>query len=77
MRIQFYHREHCELCDQALAMLHREGLDRVITLIDIDADPELGVTYGLRIPVLESSDGRTLDWPFEIDAVRALLTTPK
>ncbi|MEZ5466633.1 MAG: glutaredoxin family protein [Lysobacterales bacterium] len=74
MRLQFYHREHCELCDQALAMLHEAGLDRIITMIDIDADPELGVAYGLRIPVVESSDGRALDWPFDIDAVQALLS---
>jgi hypothetical protein len=73
MRLQFYHREHCELCDQALAMLHQAGLDRVITMIDIDADPELGVAYGLRIPVVEASDGRALDWPFTIDAVQSLL----
>ena len=74
MRLQFYHREHCELCDQALAMLHQAGLDRIINMIDIDADPELGVAYGLRIPVVESSDGRALDWPFDIEAVQALLS---
>ena len=71
--VSFYHREQCHLCEEALALLHQAGLGERIRMVDIDSDPELGVAYGLRIPVVEASDGRTLDWPFDLDALRALL----
>jgi hypothetical protein len=73
MSVRFYHREQCHLCDEALALLQHAGLGEHVVMIDIDSDPELGVAYGLRIPVVESADGRTLDWPFDLEAVRALL----
>ncbi len=73
MSVSFYHREQCHLCEQALALLQQAGLGERVVMIDIDSDPELGVAYGLRIPVVESADGRVLDWPFDIDAVRALI----
>jgi hypothetical protein len=73
MSVRFYHREQCHLCEEALALLQQAGLGEYVVMIDIDSDPELGVAYGLRIPVVESSTGRALDWPFDLDAVRALL----
>ena len=41
---------------------------------DIDADVELGVRFGLRVPVLERADGATLDWPFDADGLGAFLS---
>jgi hypothetical protein len=73
MSVRFYHREHCHLCEEALALLHQAGLGDRLWLIDIDGDPELAVTFGLRIPVVASTDGMTIDWPFDAEAVRALL----
>ena len=57
-----YGREHCHLCELAQALL--QAADTPFQLIDIDADPELGVRYGLRVPVLRHPDGREMDWPF-------------
>ncbi len=72
MSVRFYHREQCHLCDEALALLHQAGLAEQIQMIDIDCDPELGVVYGLRIPLVEAGDGRVLEWPFDVAALRAL-----
>jgi hypothetical protein len=53
-------------------LLQQAGLGDRVRMIDIDSDPELGVAYGLRIPVVELEDGRALDWPFDFAALRAL-----
>lgn len=74
MPVSFYHREQCHLCDEALALLHQAGLADQVLMIDIDSDPELGVAYGLRIPVVEGSDGRVLEWPFDLEALGTLLS---
>ncbi len=73
MSVRFYHREQCHLCDEALTLLHQAGLANQVLMIDIDSDPELGVVYGLRIPVVEAGDGRVLDWPFDLDALTRLV----
>ena len=40
----------------------------------IDDDAALEARYGLRVPVLREHVGGTeLDWPFDVDAVRAFL----
>lgn len=72
MSVRFYHREHCHLCEEALALLQQAGLADQVLMIDIDSDPELGVAYGLRIPVVETDDGRVLEWPFDVAALRTL-----
>lgn len=73
MSVRFYHREQCHLCEEALALLHQAGIAEQIQMIDIDSDPELGVAYGLRIPVVETDNGQVLEWPFDLVALRALL----
>ena len=74
MSVRFYHREQCHLCDEALTLLHQAGLANQVLMIDIDSDPELGVAYGLRIPVVEAGDGRVLEWPFDLDALHLLVS---
>lgn len=64
--LTLYGREECHLCESAQELLHAANMP--FLLIDIDADPELGARYGLRIPVLRHPDGRELDWPFAQDA---------
>jgi predicted thioredoxin/glutaredoxin len=49
------HRQDCDLCDEMVAEL--EALGRTIPLppisiVDVDADPELLRRYGLNVPVL-------------------------
>lgn len=63
--LTLYGRAHCHLCELAQEILQASGMSA--QLIDIDADPELGARYGLRIPVLRYPDGRELDWPFSLD----------
>lgn len=70
MHCYVYHREHCHLCDQALELIAASGLDLQLELVDIDQDLELGLRYGLRIPVLRAANGRELDWPFDEAALR-------
>jgi predicted thioredoxin/glutaredoxin len=49
------HRQDCELCDQMAAQLavlgRREPLPPV-TVVDVDADPDLLRRHGLNVPVL-------------------------
>jgi predicted thioredoxin/glutaredoxin len=49
------HRQDCDLCEEMVADLHALG-QRVqlppITVVDVDADPELTRRYGLNVPVL-------------------------
>jgi len=49
------HRQECDLCDEMVAEL--EALGRriqlpPISIVDVDADPELTRRYGLNVPVL-------------------------
>lgn len=70
MSVIFYHREQCHLCEDAFALLQTLGIADRLTLVDIDSDPELGISHGLRIPVIRRADGGELDWPFDAEGVR-------
>lgn len=68
-----YQRDDCQLCDEALAILAQAGVPD-FTSIWIDDDADLESRYGQRIPVLrDAPGGRELDWPFNVDDVRACL----
>ena len=48
-------REDCGLCDemlQALAELERTQAIPAVTVVDVDSDPELTRSFGLKVPVL-------------------------
>jgi hypothetical protein len=63
-----YSRTGCHLCDQAAALLEREGI--AFEEVNIEAEPALDRMYGLRIPVLrDPGSGRELDYPFNAEAV--------
>lgn len=68
-----YQRDDCHLCDLALAVLAQARVP------DFDAGwiddaPELERRYGARVPVLrDARDGRELDWPFDVAAVRCFV----
>ena len=65
MSLILYSKEHCHLCDEALALLEQGGLSAAV--VDVEADDQLMAIYGLRIPVLVLPDGRELGWPFDAD----------
>ena len=50
-----YTRRGCHLCEDALALLHRHGLQPEV--VDIDADPQLRQRYDVCVPVVVI-DGR-------------------
>ncbi|HEY1070442.1 MAG TPA: glutaredoxin family protein [Thermomonas sp.] len=73
MGLLLYQRDHCHLCDQALAALaaaHAPAFESVF----IDEDATLEARYGLRVPVLhDPASGDELDWPFDADTLRVFL----
>ena len=71
MELILYQRDTCHLCDLALAVL-AEARAPDFESVFIDDDAALEARYGLRVPVLREHVGGTeLDWPFDVDAVRA------
>lgn len=72
-----YQRDDCPLCDKALDVLARARAPDFET-VWIDDDDPLEARYGRRVPVLRNeADGRELDWPFEVEALRAFLDQKK
>ena len=74
--LYFYVTDHCELCEQAEAVLVRTPLDTPIPVevVDIAESEELVEQYGTRIPVLRMEpQGKELDWPFTSEDVIAFL----
>ncbi len=75
MRATLFQRDDCHLCDLALlalAQAHAPEFESVF----IDGDQSLEARYGLRVPVLRCEPSEIeLDWPFDPDALRALLTS--
>ena len=55
--VELVTREGCHLCDEALELLRRGGVE--VSLRDVDADPELFRLYDFRVPVI-LLDGRVL-----------------
>ena len=70
-RYVLYQRDDCHLCDQALEVLAGVRLPEPDSVF-IDGDDALEERYGVRVPVLrDATDGRELDWPFDVAAVDA------
>ncbi|SBS31700.1 hypothetical protein MAQ5080_02042 [Marinomonas aquimarina] len=62
----------CHLCEEAQAWLQHFFPALQLIHVDIAVDERLVEEFGLRIPVL--SNGReSLDWPFQVAAVMALI----
>lgn len=62
VRLTFYSKKGCWLCDMAEEMINGiiEKYDIKITKVAIDSDEELYEMYRYDIPVVEFSDGSTL-----------------
>jgi hypothetical protein len=62
VRLTFYYKDGCWLCDTAEEMLNgiREKYDIKINKVAIDSDDELYELYRFDIPVFEFRDGSTL-----------------
>jgi glutaredoxin len=68
-----YERDGCHLCDEARAVLDEilgeDGYGRV----DIDADDDLVLRYGFRVPVIALDGVDRLEAPISAPDLRALL----
>jgi glutaredoxin len=73
LRVTLYKRDACHLCEEARALLDAmlgvEGYRRV----DIDADNELVLRYGFRVPVLAVDGIDRLEAPITGPDLRAVL----
>jgi glutaredoxin len=49
--VVLYKRQGCHLCDDALDLLHRYGVD--VSCVDIDNDPDLCARFDTCVPVVE------------------------
>ena len=73
MRLVLFQRDDCQLCDLALGLLAQVRAPDFESVF-IDGDDALEARYGERVPVLRDEDGgRELDWPFDVDTLRAWL----
>jgi hypothetical protein len=71
-RLILYERDGCHLCEEARVLLDEMlGMDRYAR-VDIEADDDLVVRYGFRIPVLTLDGVDRLEAPIEREDVRAL-----
>lgn len=73
-RLVLFTRERCHLCDRFLIELEIElGGAQAIHLVDVDADADLALRYGLRVPVLEVDGVTAGEGVFDRARFRALL----
>jgi hypothetical protein len=71
-RLILYERDGCHLCEAARVLLDEMiGMDRYAR-VDIDADDDLVLRYGFRIPVITLDGVDRLQAPITHDDVRAL-----
>lgn len=63
MKVTFYSKKNCPLCEQGLVILQRLSREMAFDIeeIDIYSDDHLLEEYGLKIPVVEV-DGRELGY---------------
>ena len=66
MKVKFFTRKGCHLCDQALEDLHalQKDYPHQVVSIDIDENPDLLKKYGFEIPVIQVGP-YTLKAPFD------------
>ena len=72
-RLILYEREGCHLCEQARVLLDEMlGMDRY-ERVDIEADDDLVLRYGFRLPVLALDGADRLEAPITAPDLRALV----
>jgi glutaredoxin len=72
-RLLLYERANCHLCEEARGLLDEligpDAYDR----IDVDADDDLVIRYGFRVPVVALDGIDRLEAPISAPDLRALL----
>lgn len=59
-----YFTDGCHLCDDAQRLLQQTAVS--YSKVDIIDDPQLVSLYGDSIPVIQSENGDTINWPFDL-----------
>ncbi|MFT6925759.1 MAG: glutaredoxin [Psychromonas sp.] len=59
-----YFTDGCHLCDDAQRLLQQTSVS--YSKVDIIDDPQLVALYGYSIPVIQSENGNTINWPFDL-----------
>ena len=73
-RFKLYSTSACHLCEQAQQMIEAVAPQPLeLEEVAVSETDELFERYGLLIPVLQHPDGREMNWPFAVDALRAFL----
>ena len=73
MKVIYYTKYGCCLCDEGLSILRRFP-DIDIKIFDIEKDAEKFNIYQLRIPVIAYDNGKKeLEWPFDEEDIRRLV----
>lgn len=74
MKIKFYTRPDCSLCNKAEALLAEGGFGNTYEKVNIESDLKLLDRYSDKIPVLHNTaTGEKLSWPFTASQVRELV----
>jgi hypothetical protein len=72
-RVTLYERDGCHLCDDARLLLDEMLGSHRYARIDIDADDDLVLRYGFRIPVIGLDGVDRLDGPITAPDLRVLV----
>jgi predicted thioredoxin/glutaredoxin len=75
-RLTVVHRQDCDLCDEMvaeLASLGRKVPLPPVSIVDVDADPELVRRYGLNVPVLLLDGTVVCKHRLDVDELKRLL----
>jgi hypothetical protein len=72
-RLILYERDGCHLCEEARVLLDEMIGPDGYTRVDIDADDDLVIRYGFRIPVIALDGVDQLDGPITAADLRAIL----
>jgi len=74
MKLKFYTRPDCGLCNQAETLLAEGGFGNAYDKVNIESDLDLIERYGDKVPVLHNTEtGEKLSWPFTASQVRELV----
>ena len=73
--LTIYSRNYCHLCEEMIEALHLlQRLARFdMTIVDVDADPELERRHGDKVPVLMHGERELCHYRLEASAVTAYL----
>lgn len=71
MQVELVTRVGCHLCDEALQVLDRLGLE--VLSRDVDADPELFRLYDFRVPVVLYEGRPVAEGQVDSDKLRTAL----